>query len=455
VTPTNSALIHALRDAVGAPHVLVEDDLKASYEIDWMRRWQGRSTCVVRPADTGEVARVVAACAADGTPIVPQGGNTGLVGGSVPGDGEPVVLSLRRLDAVSEIDGIAGQVTVGAGATLESVQQAVAGSGWEVGIDLASRASATIGGMVATNAGGIRVLRDGMMRRQVVGLEFVRATGEVVTSMRGLVKDNTGYDLAGLLCGSEGTLGIVTRVALQLVPQRPHRVVALVPVPGLREAVATMTAVRPLLPSLEAAEFVSQATLDLVRSHTGLPMPMPSPSADAAILILEAAGTHDPTDELFAAVGELPGVVVGIDAASREGLWRYREAATESIAANGVPHKIDVTLPLGRMSDFADALQAAVDGVAPGARLFLFGHIADGGVHVNVLADSPIGDSGIDHAVMALTAEFGGSISAEHGIGRVKAAALHLSRSAPERDAMAAIRAALDPGGLFNPGVLW
>ncbi|MEX1272241.1 MAG: FAD-binding oxidoreductase, partial [Acidimicrobiia bacterium] len=419
MTPTNSTLIRALGDAVGASHVLVEDDVKASYEVDWMRRWQGRSTCVVRPADTGEVARVVSICAKHRTPIVPQGGNTGLVGGSVPGDGEPVVLSLRRMDAISDVDAMSGQVTAGAGATLESVQDAVAGSGWEVGIDLASRASATIGGMVATNAGGIRVLRDGMMRRQVVGLEFVRASGEVVTSMRGLVKDNTGYDLAGLLCGSEGTLGVVTRVTLQLVPQRPHRIVALIPVPDLREAVGTMTAVRPRLPSLEAAEFVSRATLQLVRSHTGLPMP--SAAADAAILILEAAGTHDPTDELFAAVGEIPGVVVGIDAASREGLWRYREAATESIAANGVPHKIDVTLPLGRMADFAEALHIAVEEVSPGAGLYLFGHIADGGVHVNVLADTPSADSEIDHVVMAMTAEYGGSISAEHGIGRAKA----------------------------------
>jgi FAD/FMN-containing dehydrogenase len=453
VTPTNPALIHALRDVVGASHVLVEDDVKASYEVDWMRRWQGRSTCVVRPADTDEVARVVSICAQQQTPIVPQGGNTGLVGGSVPGDEAPVIVSLRRMTAISDVDAVSGQVTVGAGATLESVQQAVGGSGWEVGIDLASRASATIGGMVATNAGGIRVLRDGMMRRQVVGLEFVRASGEVVTSMRGLAKDNTGYDLAGLLCGSEGTLGVVTRVTLQLVPQRPHRIVALVPVPDLRAAVATMTVVRPRLPSLEAAEFVSKATLDLVRSHTGLPMP--SPTADAAILILEAAGIHDPTDELFAAVGELPGVVVGIDAASREGLWRYREAATESIAASGVPHKIDVTLPLSRMADFVDALEGTLEEVASGARLFLFGHIADGGVHVNVLAGTPSGGSEIDHAVMALTAGFGGSISAEHGIGRAKAAAFHLSRSGPEREAMRVIRDALDPGHLFNPGVLW
>lgn len=453
MTSTNSTLIHALGDAVGASHVLISDDVKASFEIDWMRRWQGRSTCVVRPADTGEVARVVSICATAGMPIVPQGGNTGLVGGSVPGEGEPVILSLRRLASISDIDRMSGQLTVGAGATLESVQAAVDGSGWEVGIDLASRASATIGGMVATNAGGIRVLRDGMMRRQVVGIEFVRASGDVVTSMRGLAKDNTGYDLAGLLCGSEGTLGVVTRVTLQLVPARPHRIVALVPVPDLREAVATMTAVRPLLPSLEAAEFVSKATLDLVRDHTGLPMP--SANADAAILVLEAAGTHDPTDELFAAVGELPGVVVGIDAASREGLWRYREAATESIAANGVPHKIDVTLPLGRMADFAEALPAAIGRVCSDASLYLFGHIADGGVHVNVLADSPTGDSDIDHAVMALTAEFGGSISAEHGIGRAKAPALHLSRSEPEREAMRTIREAFDPDHVLNPGVLW
>ena len=446
---TQPPLLDELRGVVGDAHLLVDDDLKASYETDWMRRWSGRSTCVVRPADRGEVAAVVTACASRRVSIVPQGGNTGLVGGSVPGTGEPVIVSLRRLTGISEVSA-AGRVTVGAGCTLEEVQTAVAGSGWDVGVDLASRASATIGGMIATNAGGIRVLRDGMMRRQVVGIEVVLASGQVVSSMRGLVKDNTGYDLAGLLCGSEGTLGIVTQAILQLVPSRPYRVVALVPVSGIAEAVGVVNAVRNSLPSLESAEYVSAETVALVRRHGNLPAP--SSTGDSAVLLFECAGVADPTDELFAAVGGFDEAVVGMDSAARRRLWAYRETATESIAGRGIPHKLDITVPLGRMAAFEAALLETV--VGPDHETYLFGHIADEGLHVNVISTDPT-DHALDEAIMRLAAEHGGSISAEHGIGRAKISGLDLMRSATELATMKAIRTALDPDRILNPGVLF
>ena len=219
-------LVTSLADVVGPGHVLVDPDLTASYETDWTGRFTGRAAAVVRPGTTAEVAAVMALLHGAGRPVVPQGGNTGLVGGGVPLHGE-VVVSLRRLAAVEAVDVAAGQVTVGAGATLAAVDDAAAGVGLAVGVDLAARGSATIGGMVATNAGGLRMLRYGGMRAQTAGVEAVLADGRVLSHLGGLTKDNTGYDLAGLLAGSEGTLAVVTRVRLRLVPRLEHRTTGL------------------------------------------------------------------------------------------------------------------------------------------------------------------------------------------------------------------------------------
>src|SRR3954470_22752710 len=243
------ALPDSLRDAVGAQHVLVDGDLKKSYETDWTGRFTGSACAVVRPASTDEVVAVVRACAASGAAIVTQGGNTGLVGGGVPAGGE-VLLSLLRLSELGDVDVAAAQVTVGAGATLSAVQGHARRLGLDVGVDLAARDSATIGGLVATNAGGLHVLRHGSMRAQVAGAEAVLADGTVVSRLAGLAKDNTGYDLVSLLCGSEGTLGIVTKVRLRLVPQLPHRAVALVALPSAAAAVALLPGLRRDLPDL-------------------------------------------------------------------------------------------------------------------------------------------------------------------------------------------------------------
>jgi FAD/FMN-containing dehydrogenase len=443
----------SLRGIVGEAHVLVERDVLASYETDWTGRFRGTARCVVRPADTTEVAAVVAACTAAGVAISVQGGNTGLVGGSVPSDGS-VLLSTRRLDRIDPVDAVAAQVTVGAGATLSAVQAAVRPAGFDVGVDFAARESCTVGGMVSTNAGGERVMRYGTMRAQVAGIEAVMPDGAVVSRLAGLPKDNTGYDLVSLLAGAEGTLGIITSLRLRLVPLLAARAVALVAVGGTRAAVELVRAARSL-PSVEAAELFYRDGLELVRSHTGLPAPFDAPHP--AYVLLECAGREDPTDELLAAI-EAAGdaaldATVASDARGRHALWAYRESHTESINAAGIPVKLDVAVPLSALAELVDALPAAIETAAPGARLVLFGHVNEGNLHVNVL-DALDRDKAVTDAVLKLVSSYGGSISAEHGVGRAKRHWLELSRSSQEIGVMRAVKGALDPKGLLNPGVL-
>ncbi|HKN89121.1 MAG TPA: FAD-binding oxidoreductase, partial [Acidimicrobiia bacterium] len=373
-----------------------------------------------------------------------------------------VVVSLRRLAGIDEVDVAAGQVTAGAGAILAAVDAAAASAGLAFGVDLAARDSATVGGMVATNAGGLRMLRYGGMRAQTAGVEAVLADGRVLSHLGGLAKDNTGYDLAGLLAGSEGTLAVVTRLRLRLVPRLEHRTTGLLAFADADTAVEALVALRRRLPgSLEAVELFLADGVALVCDHLGIAPPFGR--LDPVYLLVEAAGTHDPTDELAEAVVDgvgdraLDGAVES-EPSGRARLWRYREAHTEAINAAGVPVKLDVTLPAGELAGFLVAVCAAVDGAAPGARCVLFGHAGDGNVHVNVLgADG--GDGGgraaaVEDAVLRLVARLGGSISAEHGVGSAKRPWLHLNRSPVEIDAFRAIKRALDPAGILNPHVL-
>jgi FAD/FMN-containing dehydrogenase len=446
-------LLDALRTAVGPSHVLVDDDVRASYETDWTGRFTGAALAVVRPASTDEVAAVVRACAAAGTPLVIQGGNTGLVGGGIPAGGE-VLLSLTRLTELGDVDVAAGQVTAGAGVTLAKLQQHARAAGLDFGVDLAARDSASVGGLAATNAGGIRVLRYGSMRTQVVGAEAVLADGSVVSRLGGLAKDNTGYDLVSLLCGSEGTLGVLTRLRLRLVPRLTARAVALVALPDTQAAVDLLPSLRARLTDLAAAELFFAAGLALVRANGGLAAPFPV--EHPAYLILECAGQTDPTDALVEAVAELPGLLdatVASDAAGQRALWAYREQHTEAISAAGVPVKLDVSVPVGRLPELVARLDEVVPAAAPKSRLIVFGHVNEGNLHVNVL-DAGGQDEDVTEAVLQLVAELGGSISSEHGVGRAKVPWLGLSRSAEEIAAMQAVKDGLDPRGLLNPGVL-
>jgi FAD/FMN-containing dehydrogenase len=441
-------LFAELRAIVGADNVLTDPDVTGGYTTDWTRRFHGQARCVVRPSDTAEVAAVVRACAAVGAPIVPQGGNTGLVGGSIPGPDSPVLLSLRRLRRLDQVDTVAAQVTAGAGVTIAELRAHAAKAGFEYGVDLAARDSATVGGTIATNAGGIQTIRYGHTRAQLIGVEAVLADGSVISRLGGVTSDNTGYDLAQLLAGSEGTLGIVTAARLRLWRQEPVALTILAGVPSIAAAASLFAAVRALVPGIRAAEYFEAAGLELVLAHTGLPAPLPA--EHPAYFLVDITGTEDVAEQL----GELPVLAdsaVAMDPAARAALWAYRERHTESISAAGIPHKLDLAFPLGRLAEFRAALSdvlAKFDACG-----IVFGHIGAGNLHVNVLGPSPADDS-VDDAVFELAAAHGGTISAEHGIGRAKAAVLPVSRTAAEIAAMRAVKSGLDPAGLLNPGVL-
>ena len=439
------AVFSAIRAVVGDVNLLTADDLRAGYEVDFTGRYRGEAPAVVRPGTAAECAAVITLCADAGVAVVPQGGNTGLVGGSVPLAGE-VVVSTRRLTDIGPVDRLAGQVTVGAGVTLADAQSAAASAGLSLGIDLAARDSATIGGMVATNAGGTAYVRHGGMRAQVAGVEAVLGDGSLVAHLGGLAKDNTGYDLAGLLCGSEGTLGIITAVRLRLVSPPRRLVTALAGVDGVGGALDAVAALRDAGVALEAAEIVLGAAMDLVCRVTGRRSPVaPAP----AYLLVE----WDGEPEWLAAVPALADAVVVEDAGRRQELWAYRDLQTEAVMSLGVPHKLDVSLPASAMAAFVERLPAVVERVAPAAVTSVFGHVADGNLHVNVVGP-PADDFAADDAVLRLVASLGGSISAEHGVGTAKKQWLHLVRSEAEIAAFRRIKSALDPTGILNPNCL-
>ncbi|HEX6392001.1 MAG TPA: FAD-binding oxidoreductase [Acidimicrobiales bacterium] len=446
-----------LAEIVGPGHVLTDPGTKAAFETDWTRRFNGAALLVVRPESTDEVARVVAACAGAGVPVVTQGGNTGLVGGAVPGPAgpAPVVLSTSRLTWMEQPDPVAAQVTAGAGVTLARLQQAAREVGLSFPVDLAARDSATVGGLVATNAGGLHVLRYGSTRAQVIGLEVVLADGTAVSRLGGLVKDNTGYDLSQLMVGSEGTLGVVTAARLRLVPAQNERVVALLGLGGVGSALDALDVLRRRAEGLQAAELFFEDGLHLVTSYSGAGDPLPR--RWPVYLLVECAGVRDVSESLFDALMALEldesATAAATDPAGMERLWSYRERHTEAISTLGIPHKLDVTLPLRQLEDFVDSVREAVEKAAPGSQLVLFGHVGDGNLHVNVVGPDPE-DETVDEAVLDLVASLGGSISAEHGVGRAKTKWLHLSRSPAELAAMRAVKSALDPTGLLNPGVL-
>lgn len=444
---------HELEALVGAVHVVRDPELMAGASIDWTRRVHGAPAALVRPADTAEVAAVLQWADARGMAVVPQGGNTGLVGGAVAPAGQ-LCLQLTRLHEVGPVDAVSAQVTVGAGTTLEALQQAARGAGLRFAVDLAARSAATVGGMVATNAGGLHVIRHGAMREQVVGVEAVRADGAVIGDLRGLHKDNTGYHLASLLCGSEGTLAVVTRVRVQLVPPDAERAVALLAFADADGAVRAAAALRRSLDDVSAIELMQADGIALVTAVFDLPAPFePAPPV---VLLVEASGRPGVLDRFAAAVAAVDGVLdakVADDPERAAALWQYRERHTEAIAHLGTTHKLDVTLPLAGLAGFMTSVRSLVARDRPQAAVWLFGHAGDGNVHVNITGVDA-DDEAIDAAVLGLVAASGGSISAEHGIGRTKRAFLHLNRTAAELDTMRAIKRAFDPHGTLSPGVL-
>ena len=446
-----SALLAELSSVVGEAHVLTDPDQVASYCIDWTRRFRGDALAVVRPASTQEISRVLVLCNAAGQSVLIQGGNTGLVGGSVPGSDQtplPIIVSTRRLDRLEPVDQLTGQLTVQAGALLIAVQETARAAGWVYGVDLAARDSATIGGTVATNAGGTQVVAFGMTRAQVVGVEAVLSDGTVISHLNGLLKDNTGFDLAALLCGSEGTLGVITAVRLQL--HRPHRAtsLAMVGCHSYGDALNLMASARAAS-TLVAAESIDATGMALASGSLGLHSPLSG--SWPVVALIEVA---DGGDASGLPLTEQHDAVVAIDHSDQERLWSFRERQAEAYATQGLVHKLDVSIPLDQMQTVLADLAALFSEDKRVTCFGFFGHLADGNVHVEFIGPE-ITESALELSILERVASSGGSISAEHGVGRLKVAYLHLSRSAQEITAMRAIKWAWDPKGLLNPGVLF
>ena len=457
-------LLARLREAVGAAHVLTDAADLAAYVVDWTGAHEGRALAVVRPASTAEVSAVVTACHEAGVAIVPQGGNTGLVAGGVPdASGEQVVLSLTRMRAVRGIDPIANTITVEAGVVLADAQAAAAEAGRLFPMSLGSEGSCTVGGNLATNAGGTAVLRYGMTRELALGLEVVLPDGRVWDGLRGLRKDNTGYSLKDLFIGSEGTLGVITAAVLRLFPATPKHATAWVSVYDVSAAVALLGVVQAHAGShLATFEIVSRTSLDLVLEH--LPGAHdPAPGTAWAVLV-ELAGTSDLDAPLEAALAEAVDAGLVADAAiagspaQRSALWALREGISEAQKVEGGTLKHDVTLPIADLAAWTERMGPQLEAILPGVRLVTYGHVGDGNLHYNL--SGPVGD---DEALLAAAADLstaiydsvaaaGGSISAEHGLGSTKAAAAASYKSEVEVDLMRAIKQALDPAGLMNPG---
>ena len=461
-------LIDALRTAVGAANVLVEGDL-AAYEQDWRKRFRGRALAVVRPASTTEVAAVVKLCARHGAGLVPQGGNTGLVGGSVPDDsGSQVLLSLARMNRVRSVDSANLTLTVEAGCVLQSVQEAAAAQGFLFPLSLAAEGSCTIGGNLATNAGGTQVLRYGNARELCLGLELVTAQGEVWEGLTGLRKDNTGYDLRDLFLGSEGTLGVITAATLKLYPQPAARSTALAALPSLDAAVSLLQMAQSRLGAgLTGFEVMNRFSLALVRKHFPQ-LRQPLPEAEWTVL-LEQSDTESEAHArtLFEALlesamerGVITDAAVAENIAQSRAMWHLRESIPLAQPEEGPNIKHDISIPVSRIPTFVAATDAALQAAHPGTRSVNFGHLGDGNLHYNLQA--PLGVDGAtflreqEHAVNTLVYDavmaHGGSISAEHGVGSLKRDELAQRKSPVAMQMMRAIKKALDPQGLMNPG---
>ena len=474
-----SGLLDDLRAIVGAHHVLVDDgDALIAHERDWRKRYRGRSLCVVRPGSADEVAAVVRRCAReDGVSIVPQGGNTGLVGGGVPDDSRrQVLLSTKRLRAVRHIDADNQTITVEAGLVLQELQAAAAGAGLLFPLSLAAEGSCTIGGNLATNAGGTQVLRFGNARELCLGLEVVTAQGELWSSLHGLRKDNTGYDLRDLFVGSEGTLGIITAATLRLFPQPRAGVTAWAACRTLADAVALMRRLRAAFDAeLVGYEAMNSLSLTLVERHFSVlraPLPLALPDGTPLWSVLvDLASPHDEAvlragaeSALSAAIeaDEALDIVVAANELQARAFWQLREAIPLAQGVEGLNIKHDIGVPLSALAGFVAAADAALEAVVPGARHITFGHLGDGNLHYNLQAPEDAGadDFLADHEHAANTCvydvveRFGGTFSAEHGIGRLKRAELAARKPATALAMMRAIKSALDPRGLLNPGVL-
>jgi FAD/FMN-containing dehydrogenase len=473
VTNASAKLERDLRDAVGAVGFVDDPDERVHYGSDRCRGgWPVAPGAVVRPADVGQVQAVVRACALHGVGIVPSGGRTGLTGAATATSGE-VVLSLDRMRKVLAVDPVGRTLQCEAGVTVESVAAAAAEHGLLYPVDFAAKGSAQIGGTIATNAGGVRVIRYGSTRSWVMGMKVVLASGEVIDVGGALVKDNTGYDLRQLFIGAEGTLGIVVEATLRLCAPPAGAVVALCAAPADGAVLDVFTRVGRSGLTLAAFECFDRGCLRHVLAHRGRAGtgPFAEPSPQHVLIEIETPGatdaSHEATVDVLAEVlagaqeaGEITDAVLAGTPAQARDLWALREDTSESLHSH-TPHKSDVTLPVAKIANFLSIWRTEVASALPECEAVVFGHVGDGNLHLNILRPANLElptfverCHAFNDRTYGLVRDFGGSISAEHGIGLLKRDYLHFTRSPTEIQLMRAVKSAFDPTGLLNPGKL-
>ncbi|MBL8382526.1 MAG: FAD-binding oxidoreductase [Burkholderiales bacterium] len=464
-----TATIDALAAIVGAPHVLVHD--LDAYANDWRKKYRGRPLAVVKPGSTEEVAAVVRLCHATGTAIVPQAGNTGLVGGGVPdASGAQVVVNVSRMNRVLAVDTTNNTMTVEAGCILQHLQETAAAHGRLFPLSLAAEGSCEIGGNISTNAGGVQVLRYGNTRELVLGLEVVLPSGEVWNGLKGLRKDNTGYDLKHLFIGAEGTLGIVTRAVVKLFPAPAATQTAFIGLGSAAGALRLLDHMKGALGErITAFELISAFSMNVLeRFNPALRSPLAAPHA--WYVLTDLADSRDAlalAADVEAALGGAleAGIIDDVVLAKNEGearrLWDLRETLPEAQIVDGRNIKHDVSIPISAIADFIAAVDAALEAAYPGVRPVNFGHVGDGNLHYNVtrpaagyteeawMADE---SARVNRIVHDCVHRFNGSISAEHGLGQLKRDEIRRYKSETELGVMRAIKAALDPKGIMNPG---
>ncbi|HSA69526.1 MAG TPA: FAD-binding oxidoreductase [Burkholderiales bacterium] len=442
-----------LADIVGAANVLTAPQDTKPYFTDWRRQYSAAAECVVRPASTQEVSQVLAVCAQEDVAIVPQGGNTGLVGGSVPtGARRELVLALGRMNRIRTLDVLNDTVTVEAGCVLSAVQRAADEAGRLFPLSLAAEGSCQIGGNLSTNAGGVNVLRYGNARELVLGLEVVLPDGRVWDGLRGLRKDNTGYDLKQIFLGAEGTLGIITAAVLRLYPRPSAAATAWIALQTPRQAVELLAELRERLGErISAFELVSRACLEAVLAHVAaLRDPLPAPYPWYVLAQFADSGSAAELHERVAqALAEYQAVLAQSGEQARS-LWRIRETIPEAQFTN-VKH--DISLPISHIPDFIALAEDELKTSFVQTEIYCFGHVGDGNLHYNVGPERLLASrDAINRIVYDAVQRLGGSISAEHGLGQLKREAIRAHKSPIELELMRRLKAALDPHGLMNPG---
>ncbi|HVQ49378.1 MAG TPA: FAD-binding oxidoreductase [Mycobacterium sp.] len=446
------SLTDTLAGIVGAVHVITDPDVLDGRSVDHTGRYRGQASALVRPGSADEVAAVLRACRDAGAYVTVQGGRTSLVAGTVP-EHDDVLLSTERLRGIGEVDVVERRIHVGAGATLADVQRAASAAGLVFGVDLAARDSATVGGMASTNAGGLRTVRYGNMGEQVLGLDVALPDGSMVHRHSQVRRDNTGYDLASLFIGAEGTLGVITGLDLRLHPTPAHRVTAICGFDDLDALVETGRVFREM-DGIAALELIDARASALTAEHVGVAAPVDG----AWLLLIELAGDTDQTERLADALEDAHMAsepAVGVDVGAQQRLWQVRESVAEVLGVYGPPLKFDVSLPLSAIAGFTTESAELVAKHAPDAIPLLFGHIGEGNLHLNVVRCGPDAERQLYSAMMALIARSGGNVSSEHGVGSRKRDYVSMSRTEADIAAMRAVKAAFDPSGYLNPAVLF